>query len=496
MPTQSPVVDILIGEAFKGLDDIPKPRLMPGGFFQFEVSDVGAAVALAARFKQSGRYSYFRGQRDAHWRVLSKFARLDREGREAANADFNAFRAWVQRSPELVPYLDDGDKIIAAAQHHEVCATTFLDLSTDPEVAGWFATDGAHEGDSGALYLVNPGQLQPVFDAFSSDDLILRFVEITVPNLWRLQAQHGLFLECNTDLDRIWPLDRIVFRQNGTPGPIERGRIYPVDRSQLEQMIDQHRLLKRREEAMQELVAGSGILAFQIDEAPDTVPAEFGAPVRPAAWAAGPDESWDSIDPQPSADPWSAPDLREATDTLAALIDRRRHATRLLTVDDPELQSRLQALVDRIWAGMRPYPYDAAAIARAITALARFEVFFRGFDLGAGLGTMPVAQRSLIDPVELEFGIAGGGGSRACVSGSRLLDALSEDARRHLNLTDSATGALVLERLAPYWGKTLRCFDQARLLNLFVDEIIPWQVVSMRDPIAFSSLHITTLGRP
>jgi hypothetical protein len=145
---------------------------------------------------------------------------------------------------------------------------------------------------------------------------------------------------------------------------------------------------------------------------------------------------------------------------------------------------------------MRPYPFDSAAIARAIAALARFEVFFRGFDLGAGHGTMPVARRVLVDPVEVEFGIAGGGSSRACVSGSRLLGALSDLARHRLDLPEGATGDVVLRRLAPFWGKTLRLFDHKRLMDLFIDEIIPWQVVSKRDPIAFSSFHIKTLGQP
>ncbi|MEW5686330.1 MAG: FRG domain-containing protein [Pseudomonadota bacterium] len=492
--------DDLLVKAFLGLEGVPRPRMTPGGFFEFDVADVEAAVALAQRLKDGGRYTHFRGQCDAAWSVRSSFARRSVEERAAANAAFDAFRRWVRSSAELVPYLAHDDQIIAAAQHHGVCPTTFLDLTEDPEVAGWFATDGEGKGAQGALYLIDRAQLEPVFEGFSSDDLILRFVEVDVPNLWRLQAQSGIFLECTTDLDRIWPLDRIVFRQDGGPSRLDRARIYPADRSQLEQMIDQHQLLKRREDTMAELASDSGAQFIQI-EAPDTAPPEFDA-VRPRdraeAWAAGPDERWDRIDADAPDERWTPAALREDTGALEQLIERRRSATRLLGVDDSDarVRDRLQALVDRTWAGMRPYPYDAAAIARAITAVARLEAPFRDYDLGAGNGTMPVALTVLADPVEIEFGIAGGGASRACVSGARLLRALSADAREHLKLSPDATGDTVLTRLAPYWGATLSCFDPGRLDGLFLDEIIPWQVVSKRDPIAFSPHHIKTLGRP
>ena len=485
-------------QTFASFPDLQKPRIMPGSSFQFEVSDVDAAVTLANRFKDGGRYSYFRGQRNAEWPVRSTFARLEPERRGAANDAFNSFRSWVLRSPELVPYLINEDQLVAVAQHHGLCATTFIDLSTDPAVAGWFAADGAQVGETGALYLIDPERLRPMFDAISCDDLILRFVEVDVPNLWRLQAQSGLFLECTANLDAIWPLDRIVFPQDGTPARIERSRIYPTDRSQLEQMIDQHRLLNRREAAMRALLAGGGIVSIEIEEEPDAVPPEFGPLIRPSDWAAGPDERWPHVDPEPSVKRWIPSDLHERTATLEQLVLRRRDATHLLIVDadEPTVSQRLQGFIDRTWAGMRPYPYDAAAIARAIAAVARLEPFFRDFDLGAGLGTMPVARAVLVDPVEVEFGIAGGGASRACVTGRRLFAALSDVARRRLELPDAASGDMVLERLAPYSGKTLRCFSHDRLMDLFVDEIIPWQIVSKRDPISFSSQHIRTLGRP
>ena len=365
-------------------------------------------------------------------------------------------------------------------------------------VAGWFATDGARADAVGALYLVDPESLQPIFDAFASDELVLRFVEIDVPNLWRLQAQSGLFLECTTSLDRVWPLDRIIFPQNGTSGGIERSRIYPEQRSHLEQMIDQHRLLKQREEAMRTLLEAGGVHSIEIEDAHDLARAAFGATVRPAIWEIGPDERWDDVDAEAAADQWTPTELREPNDALTRLIERRRRATRLLTVEDPdaEVAKRLQDLLDKLWEGMRPHAYEAEGIARAITALARFELAFRDFDLGAGLGTMPVARRTLVDPVEIEMGLPGGGSSRACVSGRRLLGALSEIARLQLELADDASGDLVLERLAPFWGQTLPCFDGDRLFELFIDEVIPWQVVSKRAPIAFSSFHITRLGLP
>jgi len=221
--------------------DLMAGREMPGDFVQFNVGGVEEAVALACRFKAGGRYRYFRGQRDATWPVTSSFARQNPADRVRARDEIGAFAGWVSGAGRLVPYLTTDDKIIAAAQHHQITHTTFIDFSTDPVVAGWFATDGGVKGEEGAIYLVDPDEIGGIFEAISRSGPVLRFITPDVPNLWRLQAQSGVFLEAQCNIAHIWPLDRIVFPQTGAMPQVDRRRIYPDRRSHLEQMIEDYK---------------------------------------------------------------------------------------------------------------------------------------------------------------------------------------------------------------------------------------------------------------
>lgn len=45
------VFELFLNQTFEGFPDLPWPRMMPGGFFQFEVADVDAAVTLGDAFQ-------------------------------------------------------------------------------------------------------------------------------------------------------------------------------------------------------------------------------------------------------------------------------------------------------------------------------------------------------------------------------------------------------------------------------------------------------------
>jgi hypothetical protein len=137
-----------------------------------------------------GKYRYFRGQRNASWKVVSSFGRLDEEGRQKARKQISDFYGFVRGSPELLPYLQNEDSIIATAQHHGIAATTFIDFSDDPEVAGWFASDGAILGQSGCIFMVDTAA-EETFRAAKDDVYIIRFLRVDLQNLWMLQAQQG-----------------------------------------------------------------------------------------------------------------------------------------------------------------------------------------------------------------------------------------------------------------------------------------------------------------
>lgn len=492
------ILDDLIWRDFEGLQDfIPKPS-MNCGRYEFEAADVEEAVRLAATLKALGRYQYFRGQVDAGWSMTSTVSRCTAGGREVELEKLKAFWSWVRNSPEMVPYLQSDDQILAAVQHHGIAATPLIDLTREPAVAGWFATEDVGAAEYGAIYLLDHDRLSSFFEVMSAGRLQFRFLEIDVANLWRLQAQAGLFLEGNADLERFWPVDRIVFQQTGAISPISRGEIYPARESHLEQMIRLHAVLDERSRRFQTLIndPASPLKVYHVQAEPAATPAESAPPSE--IWAAGPDERWNAVDLSQADVKLALSTLESDGNAVVDLIERRRRCTDLLnvTVDGEVVPGRFQRLLDALWTGMRPYPYTAQEIAQAVSALARFDGFFRQFNLNAGKGTFELAHAHLESPLEIEMGLFGGGSTRCCVSGARLLAAFTDAGRRVLRLPHNASVEHMKAALIVAQGVRMGLFDEERFRRLLVDEIIPWQVLSKRDPTIYAASQIEVLGLP
>lgn len=481
--------------------NLPVGRNMPEGFVQFDVTDIKEAVELAECFRAAGRYRYFRGQRDARWKVTSTFARADAAGQLGASNELYAFAAWVRLAERLVPYLDDDDKIIAAAQHHQVTPTNFIDFSTDPVIAGWFATEGGAPGEEGAIYLVDPNEVGIVFEALTRSGTVMKFLQVDVPNLWRLQAQSGLFLEAQCDLAHTWPLDRIVFTQTGTAPAIERRRIYPDRRSHLEQMIEDYRVQRGQEIALLDLTktSGRGAVPHIRLEHPlgDQMP-ELNLISLGQRWSTGPNEHWSVVDIDTKPPSWSADRIKENNRELAGLVATRRTSTDLLVVDPdfPRRNGTAQAAIDSLWEGLRPHPYLNEQIAGSLSVLMHFLQVFGDYPLGNGKCHRPEAERLMADPVEIEMGVAGGGATRAFVSSVKLWGALSVNARSRLGVEKPVDGSTLMGILGQFYGATLDLFDPDALLDLFALTIVPWQVATKRHRVCFSPIHLKSLGQP
>jgi hypothetical protein len=483
-----------------GVDNLGFPcgRNMQGGFVQFDVANVEDAIALAERFKAAKKYRYFRGQRDARRPVTSSVAREDAAGQRKAREKFVAFADWVRQAEALVPYLADDDKIIAAAQHHQITPTTFIDFSTDPVVAGWFATDGGVPGQEGAIYLVDPDEVARIFEAVTRTGPVVRFLQLDVPNLWRLQAQSGLFLEAQCDISWIWPLDRIVFAQTGAPPAIERRLIYPDRRSHLEQMIENYSLQRAREAAIRDLIDSTGSAYFEVEHPlGDRMPA-LASTQLDQPWSSGPDERWVAIDVQSTPTSWSPDRIKANSSELADLIAARRNSTDLLMVDPdfPRRNGTAQAAVDILWEGLRPHPYSAKQIVTSLSSLMRLLDVFGDYPLDDGKSHRPAAEHLMTDPIEIEMGIAGGAATRAFVGSLELWGALSRETRTSLGLVQPVGGTALMDILGRFYGATLNLFDPRALVDLFASSIVPWQVATQRSPLCFSPVHLKSLGRP
>src|SRR5215475_5837798 len=177
-------------------------------------ADIHQAVDVATRVQQMGEADWFRGQvRD--WPALAPtFHRLDEPDLEAAQVRVARFERWTRSIPGLEELVADSDKLIAVAQHYGI-PTTFLDFTTEPRVAGFFAGDGdpPPPGVDSCIICLNLRQARETWDSIRSagvQETVPEPLEIDVSNLWRLEAQHGTFVWCPYDtLDGPYPLDRI-----------------------------------------------------------------------------------------------------------------------------------------------------------------------------------------------------------------------------------------------------------------------------------------------
>ncbi|MEI6656229.1 MAG: FRG domain-containing protein [Verrucomicrobiota bacterium] len=212
----------------------------------FKVQSVEEAVELAASFKKEGRYNWFRGQtRD--WPPLSSAARLidNPELFEKAEQRQLTFLLWVKKTPGLEKIGDDIDATLAIAQHYGI-PTTLLDFTIEPGVAGFFAALKSKDADGfpGCIYCLNTNHLREFWTLMRKVSGPIRdvpdvdFITTNVPNLWRLEAQHGVFLYAPANWHEIYPLDKIVFPQTGYPSYPTKGDIYPNQKSQLELHLD------------------------------------------------------------------------------------------------------------------------------------------------------------------------------------------------------------------------------------------------------------------
>lgn len=183
----------------------------------FEAPDIASAIALAEDLKAKGRYDCFRGQINANWPVRSSLARVDAKAREEAAQRFARFNNWIRASRDVLPYIHDDDQILAIAQHYGL-RTPLLDLTTEPKIAGFFAVHGRKDERYGCIYMIERSDFSRVCEPFKEH---LRIFDIEVANLWRLQAQRGLFLEARWPIEQIYPFDRIVFPHSDAPLPIK-----------------------------------------------------------------------------------------------------------------------------------------------------------------------------------------------------------------------------------------------------------------------------------
>lgn len=104
----------------------------------WRVGSLAAALEAALELKANGHHDWFRGQNHDYRPVLPTLHRLDPDDQERALQKLARFETWVNETPGLEAIRADADAVLAVAQHHGL-PTPFVDFSTDPRVAAFFA---------------------------------------------------------------------------------------------------------------------------------------------------------------------------------------------------------------------------------------------------------------------------------------------------------------------------------------------------------------------
>jgi hypothetical protein len=491
---------------------------------RWDVANVNAAIALAQSFQDFRRYDLFRGQASTLWPVNSGALRWEVKNDESYIDTFKKrifeFHKWLAATPDGQDLAANPGFIEAAMQHYcgeyDEFKTYLIDFTTDPRVAGYFATESAKPGDAaeGCIICLETSICETVWKSVAQaipDVPRVEIVRAEVPDLWRLQAQKGVFVRACVPLEDIYPFDRIVFPIGAAKPQVSHSQIYPEQRSRLEDLIDRYLKYARRTGMTTEQLLDfyeSFVPNFDKDEyrqrLEDSEPVwlegfhEDGfrggqladhpswPEIGEGPWVRLPDERIDgftetTVDLPDESGRWSA-DPKYIDGLLDAAIgvgDWRRTHVRFTAQGR---NTQLTAMLDRVWDGMRPLPYTLEQIAAAL--------------VGTCLNALPPCEESL-DGKFVSIEMAGTNGQYTRFNCSRtgltrairpdIGDVLVEDRRGERNV-----------RILLQWAFTPRkLFAFEPFVDLFAAEVIPAQIRSGRnDAMIFSPLALHAFGRP
>lgn len=246
----------------------------------YEVNNVEEAVDLASKFKDEGKYNWFRGQ-IKDWIPHSSLYRIGllktQELQLKINRDYELFINWIREKRELNYLLEENNQhqLEAILQHYGF-PTNYIDFTTEPSVAGFFACDTLTPSIevNSCIYCLDVDDLISLWEFlkdFERKGAQIEKVIIDVSNLWRLQAQHGVFLKVNYNWEIDYPLDKIIFPHTGYPSYPTKDIVYPLNKSPLELLLDEFFDKKKTKDFFELLTHNNSIQILTLNTLPNGI---------------------------------------------------------------------------------------------------------------------------------------------------------------------------------------------------------------------------------
>ena len=492
----------------------------------YEVANVEEAVELAYKVKDEGRYNWFRGQvRD--WLPVSSLQRVlasgDPEQKEKSTRRVAMFFDWIGTIPEL-RYLQAPEHIhdfFAVMQHYAI-PTHYIDFTTDPGVAGFFAADTKSPPIDGksCIYCLDTDDLMSLWDILKDLDerkgMNIELVKIDVQNLWRLQAQKGVFLFTNYNWYIDYPMDRILFPYSGYPSYPTHERIYPEHKSPLEQLLDQYFFVETSTFGFENVLPHvdaigvwkawpEGFYAEAFINTLGLVSYESWSLEALRPWEIDPVEDYhqtigtpQKLQLKPQA---SAEEIRTSVSFDVKQIFRSDPTIRSKTVDwvftglpESLSQEELNNMLRSVWNGMRRLPYTDSEIADAFGSIAA--LLMLGFRMEATYDVqMQLFSQCFGECMRVEFENQDSSSSIGLVAQESLRRALRPDMAELLvpKYQEYVNDVHDLFRII-YNPRLMFEFNEFK--SMFAREVIPAQVVLQSDLILFNPVRLKTFGLP
>lgn len=487
-----------------------------------QAKNVEDAVNIALDLRGRGEYDWFRGQVQC-WDPASSLERRLRE-KKLSLPDYenrlSRIVEWLGKVPDLA-YLTEEDNVndLYAVLQHYGWPTPYIDFTTDPGVAGFFAADVSSppkDQIQSVIYCLNTKDIVDFYGGHAEflPGMQVETITVDVANLWRLKAQGGHFIYTNHPWYKIYDMDRIVFPWTGIPAYPRREDVYPLHKSPLEQRLDEYFLIERAQDSTKNLrkLSDDGKLAMIFYELEPLAPYESeyfnDALGRLESWSMSSLESWTRVSRSdfPSGPSYQislkfrcdvgAPDLRQQAYTAVSGLLRRDENARQKPIEwrvslAEELNcSRIDAGLRLAWNGMRHLPFSDEQISHALSLLV---------EIMAGLRMCPetelyrAVEKYYEKSVQVEFGTAALSVSRGFCSSQPLLSAIDPSWTNKLkdNVgTVSATKALRITNTPNL------IYDFELFADIFAREIIPGQIAVGREVVLFNPAELVVFGLP